>query len=276
MFKIGCHLSSANGYLHMGREIISLGGNTFQFFTRNPRGGKAKPFDGEDAESYNKFAKENGISVMIAHAPYTLNCGASEKSKREFALGVMQEDIARLEHIHGAMYNLHPGCHVGQGADKGIELIADILNHVITSDQTTLILLETMAGKGTEIGRNFDELARIIDKVELSDKIGVCMDTCHIYDGEYDIVDSLDDVIAEFNRVIGIDRLKAIHINDSKNPFGSHKDRHEKIGEGYIGINAFERIINNKYLRELPFCLETPNDARGYKKEISMLKNLYK
>ncbi len=276
MLKIGCHLSSVKGYVHMGKEIISLGGNTFQFFTRNPRGGAAKPLDTEDIEKYNSFAQNNGIDVILAHAPYTLNCASAEEEKREFALRAFSEDISRLELVRGAMYNFHPGSHVGQGADKGIELIADILNRVITPKQKTVILLETMAGKGTEIGRNFYELRRIIDKVELSDKIGVCMDTCHVYDGEYDIVNDLDNVLREFDSIIGLERLKAVHINDSKNPFGSHKDRHEKIGEGFIGIEAFERIINNRYLRELPFYLETPNDAEGYRKEIEILKNIYK
>ncbi len=276
MFKIGCHLSSVKGYLHMGREIISLGGNTFQFFTRNPRGGAAKPLDTEDIENYNKFADDNGIDTILAHAPYTLNCASPDHKKREFAYEVFKEDIARLELVKGAMYNFHPGSHVGQGADKGIELIADILNSVIKPEQKTLVLLETMAGKGTEIGRNFTELRRIIDKVELSDKIGVCIDTCHIYDGGYDIVNSLEGVLEEFDRLIGIEKLKAVHINDSKNPFASHKDRHEKIGEGSIGTAAFEHIINNRYLRELPFYLETPNDLDGYRKEIDLLKNLYK
>ncbi len=276
MFKIGCHLSSVKGYVHMGKEITALGGNTFQFFTRNPRGGSAKPLDMEDIEKYNKYAEEMGIDVILAHAPYTLNCASAEDKKREFAYEAFKEDISRLELVKGAMYNFHPGSHVGQGSDRGIELIAEILNRVIRPQQKTKVLLETMAGKGTEIGRNFEELRRIIDKVELSDKIGVCMDTCHVYDGEYDIVNDIDNVLKEFDDIIGIERLNAVHINDSKNPFGSHKDRHEKIGEGSIGIEAFERIINHRYLRELPFYLETPNDLQGYKNEIQLLKNLYK
>lgn len=276
MLKIGCHLSSAKGYMHMGNEITALGGNTFQFFTRNPRGGSAKPLDMEDIEKYNKFAEETGIDVILAHAPYTLNCASAEEKKREFAYEAFKEDIARLELVRGAMYNFHPGSHVGQGAERGTELIADILNRVIKPEQKTPVLLETMAGKGTEIGRNFQELRRIIDKVELSDKIGVCMDTCHVYDGEYDIVNDIDGVLEAFDSIIGIERLKAVHINDSKNHFGSHKDRHEKIGEGSIGIKAFERIINHRYLRELPFYLETPNDFQGYRREIEILKKLYK
>lgn len=276
MLKIGCHLSASKGYLHMAKEIISLGGNTFQFFTRNPRGGNARALDISDIEEFNRFAKQNNIEVVLAHAPYTYNPAAAREDLREFAKRSMAEDIERLEFIDNAMYNFHPGSHVKQGVEKGIELIADVLNSILKKEQKTTVLLETMAGKGTEIGRNFEELKAIIDNVEYSDKIGVCVDTCHIYDGEYDIVNNLDEVLSEFDQIIGLNRLKAIHINDSKNPIGSHKDRHEKIGDGYIGINAFENIINNKYLKDLPFYLETPNELSGYKKEIEMLKSLYK
>ena len=276
MFKIGCHLSAAKGYLNMGKEIISLGGNTFQFFTRNPRGGKSKALDVEDINRYNEFARENCIETILAHAPYTFNLAAADEGLRNFARDSMIEDISRLELIPNSMYNFHPGSHVKQGVEKGIELISDILNQVLKKEQKTIVLLETMAGKGTEIGRNFNELKSVIDRVELNDKLGVCMDTCHVYDGEYDIVNNLEGVLEEFDNTIGISRLKAVHINDSKNPFASHKDRHEKIGLGSIGVDAFERIINNKYLRELPFYLETPNELEGYKKEIKLLKELYK
>lgn len=276
MFKIGCHLSASKGYLNMGKEIILLGGNTFQFFTRNPRGGKAKALDVEDINKYNEFAKENGIETILAHAPYTFNLAAADEGLRNFARDSMIEDISRLELIPNAMYNFHPGSHVKQGVEKGTELISDILNQVLKKEQKTIVLLETMAGKGTEIGRSFNELKAVIDRVELNDKLGVCMDTCHVYDGEYDIVNNLEGVLEEFDNIIGISRLKAVHINDSKNPFASHKDRHEKIGLGFIGVDAFERIINNKYLKELPFYLETPNELEGYKKEIKLLKELYK
>ncbi len=276
MLKIGCHLSASKGYLHMAKEIIALGGNTFQFFTRNPRGGNAKALDIDDINKFNAFAKDNEIDIVLAHAPYTFNCAAAKDDLREFAKNAMIEDIERLELLDNALYNFHPGSHVKQGVEKGIELIADVLNQVIKPEQKTIILLETMAGKGTEIGRSFEELREIIDRVNLNDKLGVCLDTCHVYDGEYDIVNNLDGVIEEFDNIIGIDRLKAVHINDSKNPFGSHKDRHEKIGYGSIGVEAFDRIINNSNLKDLPFYLETPNELNGYKKEIELLKNLYK
>ncbi len=276
MFKIGCHLSSSGGYLAMGKEAVRIGANDFQFFTRNPRGGQAKPLDLEDIKAFEKYRKENGIISVLAHAPYTMNACAKDEGLREFAKNTMLDDIMRLDNIEGALYNFHPGSHVQQGADVGIQLIADMLNQVLTKDQKTLILLETMSGKGSEVGRNFEEIRAIIDKVELNEKLGVCLDTCHVYDGGYDIVNDLDGVLEEFDEVIGLDRLKAIHLNDSKNPFASHKDRHETIGNGSLGIDAITRIINHTKLREIPFFLETPNDIDGYQKEIELLKGLYK
>ncbi len=276
MFKIGCHLSASKGFLHMGKEAVSIGANTFQFFTRNPRGGAAKPIDEADVKSFIEFAKEHNFAKILAHAPYTLNACSADEGIREFALNTMKDDIARMEYVPGNLYNFHPGSHVGQGTEKGIELISELLNKVITSDITTTILLETMAGKGSEVGGKFEEIRAIIDRVELSDKLGVCLDTCHINDAGYDVVNNLDGVLEEFDKVIGIDRLCAIHINDSKNPFASHKDRHEKIGEGHIGAEAFERIINHPKLKELPFLLETPNELEGYAEEIKLLKSLYK
>lgn len=275
-FKIGCHLSTSKGFLNMGKEIISLGGNTFQFFTRNPRGGAAKSLDLDDIEAFKTFAKENGIEVILAHAPYTLNACSADESTRNFAKETFADDLRRMEYIPGNLYNFHPGSHVKQGVDTGIDYIVDMLNGVIKPDQTTTVLLETMAGKGSEIGRSFTEIRRIIDGVSLNNHLGVCLDTCHVYDAGYDIVSNLDSVLDEFDKVIGIDRLKAIHINDSKNPFESHKDRHEKIGEGYIGTDAFERIINHPKLRNLPFYLETPNELSGYAKEIELLKSIRK
>lgn len=275
MFKIGCHLSSSGGYLAMGKEAVRIGANTFQFFTRNPRGGQAKPLDVEDMKAFEEYRKENGIVSVLAHAPYTMNACAKDEGLREFARNTMADDIMRLDHLSGALYNFHPGSHVQQGADVGIQLIADMLNSVLSAEQKTTILLETMAGKGSEVGRSFEEIRAIIDKVELKEKLGVCLDTCHIYDGGYDIVNDLDGVLKEFDEIIGLDRLKAIHLNDSKNPFGSHKDRHEVIGGGSLGLEATKRIINHPLLRELPFFLETPNDIDGYQKEIELLKSLY-
>lgn len=276
MFKIGCHLSASKGYTHMAKEAEKIGANTFQFFTRNPRGGSVKALDMTDIEKFLELSKEIGIEVILAHAPYTLNgCSADEKI-REFALNTMKDDIARLEKTPNNLYNFHPGSHVGQGVETGIKYIVHMLNSSLFEGMTTTVLLETMAGKGSEIGRSFEELKAIIDRVELNEHLGVCLDTCHVYDAGYDIVGNLDGVLEEFDKVIGINRLKAIHINDSKNPFESHKDRHEKIGMGSIGIDAFERIINNKYLKNLPFYLETPNELDGYAEEIKALKNLYK
>ena len=272
MLKIGSHLSSSKGYLHMGKEAVSIGANTFQFFTRNPRGSKAKEIDPEDVRKFREFAVEQGIDVILAHAPYTLNACSKDTHTREFALMTMEDDLRRMEYTPGNLYNFHPGSHTGQGSDEGIRLIADTLNRILKPEQTTTVLLETMAGKGTEVGRSFEELAAILERVELSDHMGVCLDTCHVYDAGYDIVHDLDGVLEKFDRVIGLKRLKAIHLNDSKNPFESHKDRHEKIGEGSLGLDAFVRIINHPALRDLPFYLETPNELDGYAKEIAMLR----
>lgn len=276
MLQIGCHLSSSKGYQAMGKAVLSINANTFQFFTRNPRGAKAKEIIPADVEKYHTLADSNGISRLLAHAPYTLNAAAKDPSLREFAKNTMADDLVRMEFTPGNCYNFHPGSHVGQGADMGIQLISDMLNDILTPHQTTTVLLETMAGKGTEVGRNFQELKEIIDRVELQDKIGVCMDTCHIWDGGYDIVNHLDEVITEFDNIIGLHRLKAIHLNDSMNPLGAHKDRHAKIGEGHIGLDALVRVINHPALRNLPFYLETPNELDGYAKEIALLKEHYK
>ena len=276
MFKIGCHLSASKGYLAMAQTASSIGANTFQFFTRNPRGGSAKAIDVGDIEKYHAYAEANGITAILAHAPYTLNLCSADAAIREFALNTMADDLRRMEYTPHQMYNFHPGSHVKQGVDVGIDLIAEGLNKVLWEDMTTTVLLETMAGKGSEIGRSFEELRRIIDKTELKDKLGICLDTCHVHDGGYDIVGDLDKVIDEFDTIIGIDRLKAIHINDSKNPIGAHKDRHEKIGQGYIGLDAFEKIINHPVLRDLPFFLETPNELDGYAGEIELLKSIRK
>lgn len=275
MFKIGCHLSTSDGYLAMGKNAVSINANVFQFFTRNPRGGKAKAIDEKDIDAFLELAGKNGISDLLAHAPYTLNACAEKEHLREFARETMADDIRRMEYLPGNQYNFHPGSHVGQGIDVGIELIAGLLNDVITPEQTTMVLLETMSGKGSEVGGRFEELRAIIDKVMLSDKLGVCLDTCHVYDAGYDVVNDLDGVLAEFDRVIGLERLRAIHINDSKNPYSSHKDRHERIGEGFLGLDALKRIINHPRLKHLPFYLETPNELEGYAKEIELLRGLY-
>lgn len=276
MLRIGCHLSSSKGFLNMGKEAVKIDANTFQFFTRNPRGGKAKPLDLTDIENYLAYAKEHGIDKILAHAPYTLNACAKDEGLREFAFETMQDDLRRLNHIPGAMYNFHPGSHVSQGAEEGIRLISEHLNRLFEEEFSTTVLLETMAGKGSEVGRSFEEIRSIIDKVEHSEKLGVCLDTCHVFDGGYDIVNHLDDVLKEFDAVIGLGRLKAVHLNDSMNVLSSHKDRHAKIGEGNIGLDAMERIINHEALRELPFYLETPNELDGYMKEIAVLRGVYK
>ena len=276
MLNIGCHLSASKGFYHMGREALSIGANTFQFFTRNPRGGSAKDIDPADAQKLNDLIKENNFAKILAHAPYTLNACAEKEYVREFAFNTMLDDLKRMEYVPDNLYNFHPGSHVGQGVDKGIEMISDLLNSIMWKDQTTTVLLETMSGKGSEVGSKFEELREIIDRVELKEKMGVCLDTCHVYDGGYDIVNDLDGVLTQFDKIIGLDLLKAIHINDSKNPFASHKDRHEKIGDGSIGSEAFERIINHPALRGLPFYLETPNELDGYAREIAFLKSLYK
>ncbi len=276
MLQIGCHLSSSKGYEAMGKAALSIKANTFQFFTRNPRGGKAKDIVPADVEKYHTLADSNELCRLLAHAPYTLNAAAKDPSLREFAKNTMADDLKRMEFTPGNCYNFHPGSHVGQGAETGIQLISAMLNEILTPEQTTIVLLETMAGKGTEVGRSFQELREIIDRVELKDKIGVCMDTCHIWDGGYDIVNHLDEVITEFDNIIGLDHLKAVHLNDSMNPLGAHKDRHAKIGEGHIGLDALVRFINHPALRELPFYLETPNELDGYAKEIALLKEHYK
>ncbi|MGI5825156.1 MAG: deoxyribonuclease IV [Bacillota bacterium] len=276
MLKIGCHLSAAKGYLHMGKDAVKIGADTFQFFTRNPRGGKAKELDLEDMEKFAEFAENNGIGVILAHAPYTMNACSADAGLRDFAKEMMAEDLRRLEYLPGNLYNFHPGSHVKQGVDLGIEYISEMLNNVLKPEQQTVVLLETMAGKGSEVGRSFEELRRIIDQVEIKEKIGVCFDTCHVFDGGYDIVENLDGVLKEFDDIIGLQRLYAVHLNDSKNPLGSHKDRHEKIGEGSIGLEAMGRIINHPALRDLPFFLETPNELSGYAAEIALLKSLYK
>lgn len=276
MLRIGCHLSSAKGYLAMGKEAEKIGAGTFQFFTRNPRGGNAKAIDPADVERFLAFADERGIRPFLAHAPYTLNgCSADEKV-RDFAFRTMKDDLERMEYTPGNLYNFHPGSHVSQGAQAGIEYISLMLNTILKPEQTTTVLLETMAGKGSEVGREFGELREILDRVELQDKMGVCLDTCHVWDGGYDIVDHLDEVLTKFDRVVGLKRLRAIHLNDSMNPLGAHKDRHARIGEGHIGLPAMIRIINHPALRELPFYLETPNDLDGYAREIALLKSNYK
>ena len=275
MLKIGCHLSASRGYLHMGEEIVSIGGNTFQFFTRNPRGGSAKPLDEADTEAFRKYADGHGIEVILAHAPYTLNGCSADPAIRDFAARTMADDLQRMEATPGNLYNFHPGSHVGQGTEAGITMIADMLNGLLRPDQTTTVLLETMAGKGSEVGGRFEELREILDRVELKEKMGVCLDTCHVHDAGYDIVNHPDEVLAEFDRVIGLEKLRAVHVNDSKNPLGARKDRHEKIGEGFIGTEAILRLMRHPALRELPFNLETPNELDGYEREIRMLKELF-
>ncbi len=276
MFYIGCHLSASKGFLNMAKEALSIGANTFQFFTRNPRGFAAKDIDENDVAKFLEFICEHNFGKILAHAPYTLNPSSADEKVRELALRIMRDDMERMEHIPGNLYNFHPGSHVGQGSERGIELTAYLLNETLTPDMTTTVLLETMSGKGSEIGRNFEEIRAIIDKTKLKDKVGVCLDTCHVYDAGYDIVENFDKVLDEFDSVIGLDRLCALHINDSKNPYESHKDRHEKIGEGYIGLDAIEKIINNPRIKNLPFLLETPNELDGYREEIATLKNRYK
>lgn len=275
MLKIGCHLSSAKGFLAMGRDAVKIGANTFQFFTRNPRGGKAKALDLEDVAAFRTLAAEQGFFPILAHAPYTLNACAADEGLRTFAKETMLDDLQRLEHIPGSMYNFHPGSHVKQGAERGIGLIAAQLNEILWEGQQTTVLLETMAGKGSEVGRTFQELRDILDRVNLSDRLGVCLDTCHVFDGGYDIAGNLTGVLEEFDKVIGLGRLRAVHLNDTMNPLGSHKDRHQKLGEGELGLEALERIINHPALRELPFYLETPNDLAGYGREIALMKGLY-
>lgn len=275
MLNIGSHISSSKGYYAMGKQAVKLGANTFAFFTRNPRGGKAKEIDEADVAKYLEIAQEQDFAKIVAHAPYTLNGCSADEGLRKFAKDTMADDLRRMEYTPGNYYNFHPGSHVKQGVEIGIDYIAQMLNEILKPEQNTIVLLETMAGKGSEVGRTFEELKEIIDKVELSDKLGVCLDTCHVWDAGYDIVNDLDGVIAHFDSVIGLDRLRAIHLNDSQNPFESHKDRHAKIGEGSIGIEAFGRIINHPALCGLPFVLETPNDDEGWAKEIAMLREMF-
>lgn len=272
MLRIGCHLSSSKGYLAMGKDAVKINANTFQFFTRNPRGSKAKDLDPADIAAYLEFAGEHDICHILAHAPYTLNACSADLSVREFAKMTMEDDLKRLEHTPGNCYNFHPGSHVGQGAETGIRLISDLLNEILKPQQHTTVLLETMSGKGSEVGRCFEELREILDRVTLSDHMGVCLDTCHVWDGGYDIVNHLDEVIDRFDRIVGLNRLKAIHLNDSMNPLGAHKDRHARIGEGFIGTEALIRIVNHPALHHLPFYLETPNELDGYAKEILLLR----
>ncbi len=276
MLHIGCHLSSSGGYLAMGKTALSLGANTFQFFTRNPRGSRAKEIDPEDTAALVRLMQEHDFAPILAHAPYTLNPASADPRIREFTVATMAEDLARMEYTPGNMYNFHPGCHVGAGDDAGIEQTADLLNQILRPEQTTTVLIETMAGKGSEIGKTFAEIRAMIDRVELNGHVGVCLDTCHVHDGGYPIRDALDDVLEEFDRVIGLSRLRAIHLNDSMNEREARKDRHAKIGEGKIGLDALETVINHPLLCRLPFYLETPNDNEGYAREIDLLRSLYR
>lgn len=277
MFKIGWHLSASNGFLAMGKEALAAGANTFAFFTRNPRGGQARPVDRSDADALNQFLRDNDFGTLVVHAPYTLNACSDKDSVREFAERTFADDLERMEATPGQYYNFHPGSHMRQGVDAGIGFICGMLNTILRKEQTTTVLLETMAGKGSEVGGRFEELRAIIDGVELGEKLGVCFDTCHTYDAGYDVVGNLDGVLTEFDKVIGLSRLKAVHLNDSKNPLASHKDRHERIGRGSLGLEAFGRIINHEALRELPFILETPNETvAGYAEEIRLLRGMYR
>ncbi|MCI7675192.1 MAG: deoxyribonuclease IV [Phascolarctobacterium sp.] len=276
MLHIGCHLSSAKGFEAMGKMALSIGADTFQFFTRNPRGGKAKALDLDDALALRNLCAEHSFAPLLAHAPYTMNPCAADEHLIEFAHMVMESDLAMLESIPGNMYNFHPGSHVKQGSEVGVTKIATMLNSVLFPEMRTTVLLETMAGKGSEVGRSFEELASIMDKVQLNDKLGVCLDTCHVFDGGYDIVNDLEGVLEQFDKLIGLNKLHAIHINDSKNPLGSHKDRHACIGEGNIGLMALSAVTNHPQLKHLPFYLETPNELPGYAKEIALLRSLYK
>ena len=275
MLNIGCHLSSSKGFLAMGKTALSIGANTFQFFTRNPRGGKAKAVNAEDAAALVKLCQENNFAKLLAHAPYTMNPCAADEGLRDFARNVMEGDLAMLEYVPGNLYNFHPGSHVKQGVEVGIEKISTMLNEVLHKDLHTIVLLETMAGKGSEVGRSFEELRAILDKVRLNEKMGVCLDTCHVFDGGYDIVNDLDGVLEQFDKIIGLERLHAIHLNDSLNVLGSHKDRHACIGAGNIGLEAMTKIINHPVLRNLPFYLETPNELPGYANEIALLREKY-
>lgn len=275
MLNIGCHLSASKGFLHMAKEAVSINANTFQFFTRNPRGFKAKELDEKDIEKFLLYIADKNFAPIVAHAPYTLNACSADPKIRELAKITMEDDIRRMEYVPNNYYNFHPGSHVKQGVDIGIDYIVEMLNSILKPEQTTKVLLETMAGKGSEIGRTFEEIKTILDRVDLNEKMGVCLDTCHIWDAGYDVVDNLDAVVDEFDRVIGLDRLYAIHLNDSKNTRDSHKDRHEIIGDGNLGLEAITRIINHPQLKHLPFELETPNDLEGYAREIALLRERY-
>ncbi len=275
MLNIGCHLSSAKGYYAMGKDALQIGANTFQYFTRNPRGSKVKKVDEKDVAALQELMQANQFAPLLGHAPYTLNACSADQRVREFAEFAMTEDLKNMEYLPGNLYNFHPGSHGGQGVETGITLIAEQLNRILTAGQTTTVLLETMAGKGSEVGSRFEEIRQILDRVELTDKMGVCLDTCHVFDGGYDIVNDLDGVLEEFDRVIGLKWLRAVHLNDSLNSLGSHKDRHACIGEGKIGLEALVRVMNHPKLCTLPFCLETPQDLDGHKQEISLLRNAY-
>lgn len=275
MLYIGCHLSSSDGFLAMGKTALTLGANTFQFFTRNPRGSKAKAIDSADAAAFRALAAENGFGTIVAHAPYTINPCSKDQHTREFARMTMADDLQRMEYIPGNVYNFHPGSHTGQGVETGIAQIADTLNAILTPDIRTTVLLETMAGKGSEVGSRFEELREILDRVTLTDKMGVCLDTCHVSDAGYDIAGDIDGVLTAFDKVIGLRRLRAVHVNDSLNPVGAHKDRHARIGEGYLGVEAFRRIVNHPALQGLPMVLETPNELPGYAEEIALLRRLH-
>lgn len=275
MLKIGCHLSVSKGFLAMGKDALKIDANTFQFFTRNPRGSKAKEINPDDVQALLELMDENQFAPVLAHAPYTLNACSTDEKTRSFAAETMADDLRRMEFLPNNLYNFHPGSHVGQGVEKGIEQIAAMLNSILKPEQQTTVLLETMAGKGTEVGRTFEELRLILDGIELKEKMGVCLDTCHVFDAGYDVANSLDEVLTRFDEIIGLDRLRAVHLNDSLNPLGSRKDRHARIGEGTIGLAAITRIINHPLLGNLPFYLETPNDLNGYASEIKLLRSVY-
>lgn len=276
MFYLGCHLSSSDGYLAMGKTATSIDANTFQYFTRNPRGGKARPLDLDDIEAFNAYAKEHGIGVIIAHAPYTMNLCSKKPSVRAFARDIMRDDLERLQHVDRVVYNFHPGSHVGQGVEVGIEMIVEALNEVVTPEIKTPVLLETMAGKGSEVGRSFEEIKSILDGVRDPSQFGVCMDSCHMSDAGYDVIGDFDGVLRQFDETIGLEYVKAFHLNDSKNAPGAQKDRHEKIGQGTLGLETVATIIRHPKLKDLPFALETPNELPGYAEEIQLLRSLRK
>jgi deoxyribonuclease-4 len=276
MFYLGCHLSSSDGYLAMGKTATSIDANTFQYFTRNPRGGKARPLDLDDIEAFNAYAKEHGIGVIIAHAPYTMNLCSKKPSVRAFARDIMRDDLERLQHVDRVVYNFHPGSHVGQGVEVGIEMIVEALNEVVTPEIKTPVLLETMAGKGSEVGRSFEEIKSILDGVRDPSQFGVCMDSCHMSDAGYDVIGDFDGVLRQFDETVGLEYVKAFHLNDSKNAPGAQKDRHEKIGQGTLGLETVATIIRHPKLKDLPFALETPNELPGYAEEIQLLRSLRK